>query len=114
VVADDLLGLLGMVMDGRSGRGRDHPAAAVLALAAAAVVAGMRGYTAIAGWVKDVPPPVLADLYMRASANPARPPSKATIWRVVTDADAEVFDAMVGKWLMSCRAAGGGGERGRR
>ena len=32
---------------------------------------------------------------------PARPPSKATIWRVVTDADAEVFDAAVGEWLMS-------------
>jgi hypothetical protein len=68
----------------------------------------MRGYKAIAGWVKDVPPPVLADLYMRAGAGPARPPSRATIWRVVTDADAEVFDAMVGRWLMSCQA---GGER---
>src|SRR5205823_5168343 len=31
----------------------------------------------------------------------AAAPSKATIWRVVTDADAEVFDAMVGSWLMS-------------
>jgi hypothetical protein len=73
----------------------------VLALAAAAVVAGMRGYTAIAGWVKDVPPPVLADLYLRAGAGPARPPSKATIWRVVTDADADVLDAAAGSWLMS-------------
>jgi hypothetical protein len=43
----------------------------VLVLAAAAVVAGMRGYTAIAGWVKDVPPPVLADLYLRVGAGPA-------------------------------------------
>ena len=33
----DLLGLFGSVPDGRSGRGRDHPVAAVLALAAAAV-----------------------------------------------------------------------------
>ena len=65
---DDLLKLFGSVSDGRSGRGRDHPVAAVLALAAAAVVAGMKGYTAIAGWVKDVPPPLLADLYMRAGA----------------------------------------------
>ena len=73
----------------------------MLALAAAAVVAGMKGYTAIAGWVKDVPAPVLADLYLRAGAGRARPPSKATIWRVVTDADAEVFDATVGNWLMS-------------
>jgi hypothetical protein len=53
--------------------------------------------------VKDVPPPVLADLYLRAGAAPGRPPSKATIWRLITDADAEVFDAMVSRWLMSCR-----------
>jgi predicted enzyme related to lactoylglutathione lyase len=33
----------------------EHPLAAVLALRAAAVVAGMRGFTAIAGWVRDVP-----------------------------------------------------------
>ena len=82
--------LFGSVSDGRSGRGRDHPVAAVLALAAAAAVAGMKGYTAIAGWVKDVPAPVLADLYLRAGASPARPPSKATIWRVLTDADGSV------------------------
>jgi hypothetical protein len=92
-VRNDLLELFGSVPDGRSGQGRDHPVAAVLALAAAAVVAGMKGYAAIAGWVQDVPPPVLADLYLRAGAAPARPPSKATIWRVITDADAEVFDA---------------------
>ena len=99
-IGDDLLELFGWVSDGRSDQGRDHPVAAVLALAAAAVVAGMKGYTAISGWVKDVPLPVLADLYMRAGARPARPPSKATIWRVITDADAEVFDATVGGWLM--------------
>ena len=57
--------------------------------------------TAIAGWVRDVPPAVLADLYLRAGACPARPPSKAMIWRVVTDADAGAFDAAVGTWLMS-------------
>ena len=100
-VCDDLLKLFSSVSDGRSGQGRDHPVGAVLVLAAAAVVAGMKGYTAIAGWVRDVPAPVLADLYLRAGAGPARPPSKATIWRVVTDADAEVFDAAVGEWLMS-------------
>ena len=100
-VRDDLLKLFSSVPDGRSGQGRDHPVAAVLALAAAAVVAGMKGYTAIAGWVRDVPAPVLADLYLRTGACPAPPPSKATIWRVITDADAEVFDATVGKWLMS-------------
>src|SRR5258708_11848348 len=100
-VRDDLLELFGSVPDGRSGQGRDHPVGAVLALAAAAVVAGMKGYTAIAGWVKDVPLLALADLYMRAGASPARPPSKATIWRVVTRAGARGFRAAVGKGLMS-------------
>jgi DDE_Tnp_1-associated len=50
----DLLELLGRVSDGRTGQGRDHPVAAVLALAAAAVVAGSRSFTAIAGWPADV------------------------------------------------------------
>jgi predicted transposase YbfD/YdcC len=113
-VRGDLLKLFRSVTDGRSGQGRDHPVAAVLALAAAAVVAGMKGYTAIAGWVRDVPPPVLADLYLRAGAGPARPPSKATIWRVVTDADADAFDATVGSWLMGslpCEPAAQGDDR---
>jgi DDE_Tnp_1-associated len=74
-ICDDLLKLFGSVSDGRSGQGRDHPVAAVLALAAAAVVAGMKGYTAIAGWVRDVPLPVLADLYLRAGAAPVPIPS---------------------------------------
>jgi predicted transposase YbfD/YdcC len=107
-----LLELFAVVSDGRSGPGRDHPVAVVLALAAAAVVAGMKGYTAISGWVKDVPPPVLADLYMRAGASPARPPSRATVWRVVTGADAEVFDATVGRWLTSRQVAGEGDGAG--
>ena len=82
------------------GPGRDHPVAAVLALAAAAVVAGMRGYTAITGWVADVPPAILADVYLRSGAAAAPPPSKTTIWRVLTDADAGAFDVAVGTWLM--------------
>jgi predicted transposase YbfD/YdcC len=96
----DLLELFTGVSDGRVGPGRDHPVAAVLALAAAAVVAGMKGYTAITGWVADVPPAVLTDLYLRSGAAPAPPPSKTTIWRVLTDADAGAFDVAVGTWLM--------------
>jgi predicted transposase YbfD/YdcC len=97
----DLLELLAGVPDGRTGQGRDHPVAAVLALAAAAVVAGMKGYTAISGWVADVPPPVLAGLYLRCGADPALPPSKTTIWRVMTDAGTGELDAAAGTWLMN-------------
>jgi predicted transposase YbfD/YdcC len=100
-VCSDLLELFAGVSDGRIGQGRDHPVAAVLALAAAAVVAGMKGYTAIAGWVADVSAAVRADLYLRAGAIPAGPASKTTIWRVLTDTDPEAFDAAVGAWLMN-------------
>ncbi|MBM0240423.1 ISAs1 family transposase [Micromonospora sp. ATA32] len=98
-----LLELFAAVSDGRSDQGRDHPVAVVLALAAAAVVAGMRGYTAIAGWVTDVPEPLRRQLYERGQARrPAiGPPSKATIWRVVTDTDAQAFDSAIGTWLMA-------------
>ena len=100
-VCCELLELFAGVPDGRAGQGRDHPVAAVLALAAAATVAGMKGYTAITGWVADVPAAILADLYLRSGAAPAPPPSKTTIWRVLTDADAGAFDAAVGTWLMN-------------
>lgn len=95
----DLLELFRGVTDGRCDQGRDHPAAAVLALAAAATVAGMTGYRAIAGWIADVPATVLADLYLRAGAAPAPAPGRTTIWRVLTHADADTLDDAVGTWL---------------
>jgi hypothetical protein len=94
-ICRDLLELFAGVTDGRLGQGRDHPVAAVLALAAAAVVAGSRSFTAIAGWAADVPADVLESLYRRCGA--IRPgagaPSKCTIWRVVTGADTAALDA---------------------
>jgi predicted transposase YbfD/YdcC len=109
-------GVPGREPGGRSGQGADHPAAAVLALAAAAVVAGMKGYTAITGWVADVSAAVLADLSLRAGAIPAGAPSKTTIWRVLTGAGPEMFDAAVGAWLMNAAGfaapvAGGADDR---
>lgn len=75
-----------------------HPLAAVLVLCAAAVVAGMRGFTAIAGWVMDTPPEMLDAVYTRCGKAPAVP-SKGTIWQVVTRVDAAAVDAAVGLWL---------------
>jgi predicted transposase YbfD/YdcC len=99
-VCGGLLALFTQIGDGRGDQGRDHPVAAVLALAAAATVAGMGGYTAITGWVADVPVEVRHDLYLRSGAEPTTvPPSRTTIWRVLTGADPESFDAAVGTWL---------------
>ncbi|WP_249715208.1 transposase family protein, partial [Rhizomonospora bruguierae] len=100
----DLLELLAGVSDGRSSQGRDHPAAVVLALVAAARVAGMTGYTAMAGWVADVPPAVLTDLYLRAGALPVGRPSRSTIWRVCTDTDAQALDTAIAAWTAARRS----------
>jgi predicted transposase YbfD/YdcC len=100
-VCADLLQRFARVSDGRRDQGRVHPVAVVLTLCAAAVVAGMASFTAIAGWATDVPAEVLVKLYGRRSA----PPSKATIWRVVTGADAATVDAVIGAWLLAQAAA---------
>jgi predicted transposase YbfD/YdcC len=99
-----LLELLLAVSDGRSDQGRDHPVAVVLALAAAATVAGSKGYTAMSGWIADVPTDILTSLYTRVAARPAGRPSRSTIWRVCTDTDADVLDAVIGEWATTRQA----------
>lgn len=91
----ELLKRFATVSDGRSDQGRDHPVAVVLTLCAAAVPAGMRSFTAIAGWVGDGPAEVPAGLY---TAPEAIVPSKTTLWRVLTGADPAAVDAAVGAW----------------
>ena len=95
----DLLDRFRIVSDGRSDTGWDHPAAAVPALAAAATVAGMRSFVAIAGWVADVPGCLLDSRYARCGEPDAAAPSKTTIWRMVTAADADAVDVAVTGWL---------------
>ena len=93
-----LLELFLAVSDNRSDQGRDHPVAVVLALVAAATVAGLKGYTAMNGWVADVPADILDGLYTRAGARPAGRPSRSTLWRVCTDTDGDVLDAVIAEW----------------
>jgi hypothetical protein len=68
----------------------------VLTLCAAAVLAGMRSFTAIAGWVADVPAELRAWLYLTPTPGE---PSKTTLWRVLTGVDAAAVDAAIGSWL---------------
>lgn len=100
-VRNDLLHRLSAISDGRGDQGRSHPVAVVLTLAACAVVAGMRSFTAIAGWTADVEQRVLDLLYapFRHSGTQANAPSKVTMWRVITGVDGDHFDAIVGAWL---------------
>lgn len=79
----------------------DHPLAAVLVLCAAAVVAGMRSFTAIAGWIADAPAELLTCAYEGSQRPvPTRGPSKVTVWRVLTGIDAAGLDAVIGGWLL--------------
>lgn len=102
----DLLGRFAGISDGRSDQGRDHPVAVVLTLCAAAVLAGMRSFTAIAGWVADVPAPLLADLY---GAPVPGCPSKTTLWRVLTGGDAAAVDSAISTWLIEQAGRGASG-----
>jgi predicted transposase YbfD/YdcC len=96
VEGPELLRRFAGISDGRSDQGRDHPVAVVLTLCAAAVLAGMRSFTAIAGWVADVPAELLAWLYLTPTPGE---PSKTTLWRVLTGVDAAAVDAAIGSWL---------------
>lgn len=100
----DLLDRFMAVSDGRSQQAREHPVAAALTLAAAAVLAGMRSFSAIAGWVRDVTPGMLERLYARCGMA-ASMPSRSTLWRVLTGADARSLDQAVGAWLAARYAA---------
>jgi hypothetical protein len=57
-----LLERLAMIPDPRDRRGRRHTLASVLAVSAAAVLAGARAVAAIAEWATDAPGPVLQSL----------------------------------------------------
>jgi predicted transposase YbfD/YdcC len=96
-----LLERLAMIRDPRDRRGRRHPLASVLAVSAAAVLAGARSVTAIAEWAADAPRPVLAALGVRCDPLNRRcqVPGEATIRRVLARVDGDAVDATVGAWL---------------
>jgi predicted transposase YbfD/YdcC len=97
----DLLAYLAAIDDPRAPAGRRHPLVAILAIAAAAVLAGAKSMTAIAEWAADAPQPVLAAL----GARPDPPsgyrtaPSEATIRPTLARLDPEALTARVAAWL---------------
>lgn len=90
--APHLLAYLATISDPRDRRGRRHPLVAILAIAAAAVLAGARSMAAIAEWAAAAPQLVRVALGARRDA-PAHwvVPSEATIRRrAVNGAPGEV------------------------
>jgi hypothetical protein len=95
-----LLAYLATIHDPRRACGRRHPLVAILAMAAAAVLAGARSVTAIAEWAADTPQPVRAALGARRDA-PDRwvVPAEATIRRALGRVDPTALAAVIGAWL---------------
>lgn len=93
-VPTGLLTVLGQVIDPRKRRGVRHRLATVLAIALAATLAGTRSFTAIAEWAADAPIETLARLGARG-----RPPSEATIRRLLTLLPADTLDTVIGAWM---------------
>ena len=105
-----LLERLAQVPDPRAARGVRHRAVYVLALSAAAVLAGARSLLAIAEWAADTPASV------RVALGGARDPlsgycpvpSEAAIRRLLTRIDADALDQAVGGWLADRRPKAAG------
>jgi predicted transposase YbfD/YdcC len=95
-----LLAYLATIHDPRRACGRRHPLVAILAMAAAAVLAGARSMTAIAEWAADAPQPVRAALGARRDG-PDRwvVPAEATIRRTLARVDPTALAAALGTWL---------------
>jgi predicted transposase YbfD/YdcC len=96
-----LLELVGLVPDPRKRRGVRHSLAAVLAIAAAAVLAGSRSVRAIGEWAAEAPQVVLAALGARYDPVTGRfgAPHVDTIRRVLRVVDASAVDRAVGVFL---------------
>src|SRR5665647_1239699 len=90
-----LLATLGAVPDPRDPRGVRHALPVVLAMTAAAVLAGARSFTTIGEWVADQGQDVMKQLGAAGSERP----SESTIRRVLTSVDGQVLDQLIGAFV---------------
>ncbi|MGH3549924.1 MAG: ISAs1 family transposase [Pseudonocardiaceae bacterium] len=97
----DLLDALAEVVDPRKRRGIRHQLVSILALAAAAVVAGARSYVAAGQWAAHAPPGVLEALAVRVHPRTGAfvVPCESTIRRTLQACDGDHLDAVLGAWL---------------
>jgi predicted transposase YbfD/YdcC len=97
----DLRDYLSHVPDPRDRRGVRHSAGSLLALAAAAVLAGARSFAAIGEWIADVPQRVLAVLGARFDTRHDHyvAPEESTVRRLTQQIDGDLLDAAISRWL---------------
>lgn len=100
---EDLHRRLQALPDARAARGKRHRFATVLTVAMAALLAGNRGYTAIAEWAGRLTQPQLKRLRARYNRTIGRfeAPSEPTIRRVLQSADAAAVDTAFGDWMLA-------------
>jgi predicted transposase YbfD/YdcC len=91
-----LLQALSAVPDPRHRRGRRYSLQSILLIAVSAVLAGARSYAAIADW---------AVLARPAVGVCGRPPSGATLRRVLMAVDPVAVEAALTAWALACRDA---------
>lgn len=92
---------LALVPDPRQPRGIRHHLLLALLIAAAAVCAGARSFTAIGEWAADAPQQILARLTARHDPQSGRytAPTEATLRRILQRVNAEAVDAAICAWL---------------
>ncbi len=97
----DLLEALAEVIDPRKPRGIRHRLVSILALAAAAVIAGARSYVAAGQWAANAPAGVLGALAVRVHPRTGGfvVPSESTIRRTLQTCDGDQLDQVLGAWL---------------
>ncbi|MGH3828628.1 MAG: ISAs1 family transposase [Pseudonocardiaceae bacterium] len=97
----ELLDALAQVVDPRKPRGIRHRLVSILALAAAAVIAGARSYVAAGQWASHAPAGVLGALTVRVHPRTGAfvVPSESTIRRAPQACDGDQLDAVLGAWL---------------
>ena len=93
-----LPGFFADIPDPRRAQGRRHPLPAVLALAAAATLCGMRGYKAIAEWAGDLGQKARARFRCRWRNRRYAVPSESIIRDVLIRVDPEHLDRALQRW----------------
>ena len=80
------------IPDPRRGQGRRHPLPTVLAIAAGAILCGMRGYKAISLWAQDLSQQARARFRCRYRDRRYLVPSRTVIREVLTRVDPDALE----------------------
>jgi hypothetical protein len=84
--------------DPRRGQGRRHPLPTVLAIAAGAILCGMRGYQAISRWAQDLSQPARARFRCRYRDHHYRVPSCTVFREVLIRTDPDALSGALLRW----------------